>query len=611
MADFVKLLHDMGGHELARQYEWWTCKSQPNALKREGTDDDTAGGLVAVDFRAGLALLPFLPMSPGDFKLIAKGLARGSLVQFDRGNIAKLEAFVRAHGDEFADMAQMLEELKTAEQVYRNSIPDIAHNHFRLFCSRGLWSTMLDSAVTGWNVRNLVDERSERKLRQSTGLTILFFVIGLIPFLGRLIRRFWGRDDWREHYTSMLTSWAYLLRAVSARLAEKVIVWHRAGRLDETRAMKVADSFWRFLCHLPLSILPAGLHRFLADSEFRRDKLAYIFVRPVKLYFNAELREQWLRDMVNDGKKKHILTDQDAEMILSQLHEPYIQRYLVSLVVHLLTLPITQIVSVTVAWIFYQKTGSKLWAGGILLLFQIMPISPGSICRGIWAVGLAIYDRDFKNYNIAVFLSFFKYIGYLAFPIQMTYHYPALARFMSAHWATGAVHLIPVFGERGALLEHGIFCLFYNKPLTIRRRMRRRAEIRSVMKPRYWHIGLCALAAAGIFGLADFAYVSNMSVLPRLKQLWWLAGLLPLICGVVVTLGCRGAILWRRIVAATVCGAAAGLLYTAVSAAIGLSSGIAVGHLPGDCAWRVFIFPIFSTIGAIVTELKLPDPSLD
>ncbi|GAI41809.1 unnamed protein product, partial [marine sediment metagenome] len=172
MAGFVKLLHDMGGYELARQYEWLTCKSQPNCLKREGTDDDPAGGLVAVDFRAGLALLPFLPMSPGDFKLIVKGLVRGSLVQFDRGNLKKLDAFVEAHRDDFADMQGALGDLKTCERVYRKSVADVTHNHIRLFYSRKLWSTMLDSAVTGWQIRNLLDESHERKLRSSTLSTL-------------------------------------------------------------------------------------------------------------------------------------------------------------------------------------------------------------------------------------------------------------------------------------------------------------------------------------------------------------------------------------------------------------------------------------------------------
>ena len=93
MADFVKLLHDIGAYEFARQYEWSTCKSQPNMLKRKGTENDPAAGLVAVDFRPGLVLLPFLPMSPGDFALIAKGIMRGAIVQFDRGDISKLETF--------------------------------------------------------------------------------------------------------------------------------------------------------------------------------------------------------------------------------------------------------------------------------------------------------------------------------------------------------------------------------------------------------------------------------------------------------------------------------------------------------------------------------------
>jgi hypothetical protein len=602
MSEFVRLLHDMGAYGFARQYEWSTCKSQPNALKRQGTDDDPSGGLVAVDFRAGLTLLPFLPMSPGDFKLIAKGLTRGSVVQFDRGNIAKLEAFAQAHGDEFADMREMLEDLKTSERLYRDSVPDITHNHIRLLCSRKLWSTMLGSAVTGWQVRNLVDEQHERKLRSSRILTLLFFAVGLVPFLGKLIRRVWGRADWRKHYGAMLRSWDYFERAVRARIAEKVIVWHRAGRVDAERALKIAGGLWRFLCHLPLSVLPAGLHRFLSDWAFFKDKLHYLFVRPMKLYFSARLRKQWLRDMVCDGKKKHILTEQDAGTILSQLDEPYVQRYLISLVVHLMTLPLTQIVSAIVAWIYYRRTGDELGAGGILVLFQIIPISPGSIARGLYAVGIMIYDRSFKDYNIAVFLSFFKYIGYLAFPIQMTYHYPALARFMAGHWATEAAHIVPVFGERGALLEHWVFCVFYNWPLTVRRRMRKRAEMRALMKPRYWHVGLCAVATAGILGLADYIYLGKFDSLPSLIDIWWLVVLAPLVCGAAVTLGCGGAALGKRFAAAAFCGALTGGLYTATSAILSHNSDIAA-----SCVWRTFIFGILSTIGAMVTEIKLPE----
>ncbi len=312
--------------------------------------------------------------------------------------------------------------------------------------------------------------------------------------------------------------------------------------------------------------------------------------------------------MVTEGRKKHILTDEDAETILTQINEPYIQRYLISMVVHLLTLPVTQIVS-GIHILIWNMTHPEATPGertavslAIAAIYQIIPMSPGSFCRGLYTTILAIHDRNFKDYNIALFLSYFKYIGYLAFPIQMTYHYPALARFMAGHWSTEAVHIVPVFGERGALLEHWIFCLFYNWPLTIRRRMRKRAEVRASMKPRYWHAGLCAVVAAGILGLADFVYLRNFDRLPSLGDIWWLVVLVPLFCGAGVTLGCRGAVLWKRIVAATVCSVMAVVLYTAVSAVLGQTTGIVV-----SCVWRTFIFAIGSTITAIVTEIWLPE----
>jgi len=188
----------------------------------------------------------------------------------------------------------------------------------------------------------------------------------------------------------------------------------------------------------------------------------------------------------------------------------------------------------------------------------------------------------------------------------MPYHYPVLARFMAAHWATEAVHIVPVFGERGALLEHWVFCLFYNWPLTIRRRMRKRAELRASRSERYWHADLCAVGAAGIFGLVDFAYLRNFGELPGLRDIWWLAIFVPLVCGAAVTLGCGGAPLWKRIVAAAGYGAVVGALYTATSVILSHNSGIAA-----SCVWRIFIFALLSTIGAIVTELKLPGTDLE
>jgi hypothetical protein len=463
-------------------------------------------------------------------------------------------------------------------------------------------------------VRSLVAKPCAEKLRRSGVLTFLFFLVGCIPLLGKVVRRAWGREDWRKHYARMLSSAKYFGQAFRARVAERMIGWYRAGRVDAARALRLADEPWRFLGHWPLSILPAPLHRFLTDWPFARSKLAYLLVRPIRLYFNAELREQWLRDMLAEGRKKHMLSDADAQTILSQLSEPFIQKYLKSLAVHVCTLPVTQVVSVAIAAYYYfthpdMPQGERaVVVAGILALFQVVPLSPGSLTRGLYVVYLVIRERNFKDYNIAVFLGFFKYVGYLAFPIQMTYRYPALARFMAAHWATEAVHIVPVFGERGALLEHWVFCLFYNWPLTVRRRMRCRAQMRASMPTRYWHVPVCVAVAAGVFGLIDHSYLGRTGSLPTLREFWWLVAVLPLLCGGTVALGCGGATLGRRIVAAVVAGVLTAMLATGLSAVIAQTGQAVDAHLLALGVWRVFIFTILSAAGAIGAELVLPEP---
>ncbi len=614
MRQFVELLHQMGAHEFARQYEWSTWKSQPNCLKRSGTEDSPSKGLTAVDFRAGLALLPFLPMSPGDFKLIATGLLRGSLVQFDRGNIKKLRQFIGDHKENFAGMERGLEELEGAEQIYRNSVPDITHNHIRLLYSPTLWSTMLKSAITGWRVRNLINRQCRDRLQKNTVLTLLFFLLGLIPLIGRFFRRIWGQPFWRAHYRMILTSADYLRRAVRAKFIEKIINWHRAGRLDDNRALSVSKQIRHCIYHWPLSLLPVGIHKILTDWPYAKERLDYYLLRPVRLYFNNDLREQWLRDMVTEGKQKHLLSDEDAGVILAQIDEPYIQKYLKSLAVHVCTLPVTQVVSLIVA-IIYVVTHPELPRAqaygiglGIIALFQVVPISPGSLVRGLYVLYLVIRERNFKDYNIAVFLGFFKYIGYLAFPIQMTYRYPALARFMAGHWSTEAVHVVPVFGERGALLEHKIFNLFYNWPLTIRRRMRKRSEMRADMQPRYWHVVLCAVAGTGIFVSADWLYMDQFGALPGLKVIWGFAVIVPLLIGTVVTLGAGGAALWKRIAGAALCAVAVGVFSAIVSGLFGTSAPVGASTIAIIGIWRAFAFTMISVLGVLLTEIKMPEP---
>lgn len=620
MARLVALMHEMGAAELARQYEWWTCKSQPNALKRISSDPNPVEGLVAVDFRAGQAVLPFLPTCPVDIKLILKGIARGAIVQFDRGDVDKLRQFIHLNEEAFSGMERAYSELLDSEKTYRESLPDITHHHLRLLYSRKLWSSIRKGCIQSWHIRNIIDDKTSGRLSRNAFFSIIFIILGFIPLLGSIIRKLWGRTDYRQHYAQMFTSIGYFRRAIRAKVAESLIRWHRSGRVNADRAQRWAEHPMWFFLHFPLSILPPGIHRFFTDKRSFFQALDNIFVRPVRLYFKAEAREKWLRDMIFQGQKNGTLSDEEAHRINAQIKEPFIQKYLKSLAVHVCTLPVTQIVSVIVALVYIRLHPELSWqeaslrAGLILGLFQVTPISPGSMVRGLYVTFLVLRERNFKDYNIAFFLSFFKYIGYLAFPIQMAYRYADLARFMAGHWATSAVHIVPVFGERGALLEHAVFDIFYNYPLTIHRRLRRRRERRAGRKTRFWHVPLCVFGGWSVLTVIDMVYLQVTGRVPGLGNIWWLAIWVPLLAASATTIWAGGARLPKRILMSAVCGGALALCYVILNTAMAayifpqgeelLSIPQFFGRAGISALWKLFLFTFLAIFGALVAETR-------
>ena len=236
-----------------------------------------------------------------------------------------------------------------------------------------------------------------------------------------------------------------------------------------------------YIQRLLLGWLPPSWHRFFTEPRYAWDRVKAAVTYPIKLYFNADFREQWLLDQIDTGHRDGMLTDEEAAHIRSRAKDPYIQKYLKSMAVHVCTVPVTQVVAVLLAAWAWWRLGQTwqegmAYAGGVLLFFQATPISPGSLVRGFYVLYLMIRERNWHNYRVAVFVSFWHYIGYLGFPLQMVTEYPALARFMAGNWATGIVRIIPVFGERGALIEHWIYDLFFNLPITLGRVFRRKKK---------------------------------------------------------------------------------------------------------------------------------------
>jgi hypothetical protein len=283
------------------------------------------------------------------------------------------------------------------------------------------------------------------------------------------------------------------------------------------------------------------------------------------------------------------------------------------------TLFLSETVFLTIAAVYvlgHPELGwsqATLRAGLIIGAFNLLPVSPGSLVRGIYVIGLCVKEKNIKDYRLALPVSFFKIIGYLAFPLQMAYRFPELARFMAGHWATEAVHVVPVFGERGAWLEHAVFDMFYNYPLSLGIRIRQRDERAAKTRSRAWAIPLTVLLGAGLLAALDFVFIRTAGRVPSLKDVWWLAFLVPVAAGFLASLWSQRKKMGKRVAAGITAGALVGLGYGAVNIFLSpLFPGLAVAFGPvalnGAMAltvlWKVFIFAILAIPGALVAETR-------
>jgi hypothetical protein len=468
-------------------------------------------------------------------------------------------------------MQDAFEELVRTDGEYRDSLPDITAHTVRLLYSRALWRSILRQHMTGLALRKHIDAETAAQAANSGPRAAALYLLGALPFLGRFLRRVGGHRLYRRHYRLLWSSPSYIGRTWKARRAEALIRWLRDGRVTGQKAERLNQAPLRFAVHLPLSLLPAGLHRFFSDRRFARQRLDSIFLRPLRLYFRADAREQWLRDTISQGEESGMLTPEESGRIRSRIKEPFIQKYLKSLAVHVCTVPITQIVSVLVAVIYVRLHPELSWqeaslrAGLILGLFQVIPISPGSLARGLYVTFLVLRERNFKDYNIAFFLSFFKYIGYLAFPIQM-------------------------------------------------QRVQRRRQSRAGRAKRSWHTVPALLVCLGILiGLeAIFARLNGNPA--GFNQVWWAALWVPVLLGFAVTAGAGGTSLGGRLGMAALSGALLGWLYAVSSAlskqmlAAGVSESLSLLTLLGRTAapgfWQAFLFSLLALVAVLVAETR-------
>ncbi|MDO8589080.1 MAG: hypothetical protein Q7T82_18790 [Armatimonadota bacterium] len=516
MAALVRLCGELGIDDLARQVYWWTGMSQANVLTRNSGSEQRE--FVWVDRRPGL---PGFLLSIGDFPLLLKAIRRGSIPPFDRINFKKLRMWAKAPDREAWEST--VDELKAEDDLYRSQQIDLIGNNVRLLTSKRLRSSIADSIINYWRLAGRVDDKTAGKLR---GVRMLpHLLLSCIPLIGARLQKLFGNADYRAHVKRFLVDGRYRWEYYDRRRKVDLSMWLRDGRVSEKRAERVLDSlpayfrdrvcsFWvigfPFFVALPkilslsswpvwawlviyvaaasLVTLPPTWQMFFTDLRHALGTLGRGFGHAAGYVFNVAHRRKVNVDWVHERTKEDIrhgyLSEVESETFRAIAGSDSMQQYVTGIMVTLALQPASEIVLLSLAavlgahwlrdvtsfhalWrVLWQQMGHLgWWALPIVALF--CAISPAGILRFTYCLVQWLRNRHVP-YGTATSLALWRAIGDLAFMVQIARTHPQFSRYLLTSSICRLSGVVPVFGERGGLLNIWAATVFLSWPASFK-----------------------------------------------------------------------------------------------------------------------------------------------
>lgn len=426
MNSIATLAENMGGYQIARQYKKWTLLAGANVVEKED------GSLVAIDWRSGIALPFFLPLSPGDIPIILDNLRHGHFVNFDYADFDQLDRFIEENKEVFTDLIPLVDELKTLDTTYRQ--------------------TVQKATTEQWEREKHMDQPIAETLRNNPHVYQAYLFNDNLPFIGQALHRILYSATNRAHLQNLKT--------------HDVASWQRFGRLTEEKARHLDEKTWLYALHkLFFSHGPTKLQKLTDNQELL--KTAEAIIMPLKVIMSKEEQVRWLDDKIQQGLALHLITPDQVGMLQKQAREDKMKRLVIEMVTVVPFIEITTAIP-TIANLI---EGNYLVAGILLAA----PITLGGVTRSLYTIGRALGEiptalKEKRKKPIVSRLS-----GILIAPLRgigptfllpnMAIYYPEMASLLTQYYTTKVVRKVPIYGLEGGQLER----MAYEAPEQTRR----------------------------------------------------------------------------------------------------------------------------------------------
>lgn len=476
MRSIAWLCERTGALGLRRQYEWYTFVSQANVLLRSrdinGGPPDRAS-FTAIDFRVGLAVPFFLPLSPVHLAYIWRGLSSGRLVFFDEVDFGRLEAYAAAHADVFAPLAGWIEQLKRDDEEYRRALPDLWHTWSRARRGDRRGPAIQAAILSDCQRLGRLSPRGASRCQRQPLFFLLYLLCGCLPILGGELQRLLGDETHRTHLRRILGDPPYRRATLHARQQVDVRTWQETGRIGAGHAAVLAGSLSNYWVErLAFGWLPARLQRLATDPAARRRLVQAWVGEPLRRLWDAAARQAWLDEILINQQERGVLPPEHAARLARQAQGAQSQAFLLDLG-FILALEIFSKAVYLLLAVYGILQGNYL----PLAAAALGPVPPSGLARALYAflrlvAGLA--DRQLRSDRrllsarlVGLLVAPWRWVGNLFPLLEMFAYAPQLSLLVADDFVSRLVRAIPVLGGRGKLLEYWAFQLIYGLPLAL------------------------------------------------------------------------------------------------------------------------------------------------
>lgn len=479
MSELVSLSEEMGMDDLARQFRWYTLVSQTNVLRRNevSPEDENSPGLVVVDCRPGLTVLPIIGMfmSPSDFIRGARELLRGKLeVHYDKTNLRKLETFNSNHPGQLDE--EKLAKLTEIENRYRQSLDKTGRR---------------EAFIRFWLSQGLISREKSEELKEK-GFSFGYLLARFIPGI--------RNEQYLSHLRRIISNKEYRAEYLQVLKANNIEHWLAEDEITPEQAEKLFQSTARFFKFKLLDYPAMKVGRKLND----------VIVTPARLIFGIgkDFRVKWMQERIQEMLEAGQITKESALQLSEQAKEPSAQYFLRDTTALIALEAISKLITVPVGAYLSLETQSILPLVGLAAWqFQPIPViipSPSGLLRGGYmAVRTLAFDafregktaiirkgakkglKDFTGFilerGVITAGTILKTVGNGVLPAAMASRYPGLSAVLARHITREAAKFVPIvgdiYGAEGGLIETTMFDLVYSLPLSVRKLFPRKTRV--------------------------------------------------------------------------------------------------------------------------------------